>query len=107
MLTVQSNIEIMLGCICLEAAGTPEEVRSKYKFAAAWSKDILSANTLHLPSGYDSEGGNISQSPSTSSLLGLKENLETHSMDEIVEKLHHENNIFVQADYLTYLFSTQ
>ncbi len=93
-------------------AATPEESRGdKFKFALAWSKgrrDSLNSSTLHLPSGNRQEGGILSHSPSASSLLGMKgENLETHSLDDIVEKLHHESNIYVQADYLTYLYSSQ
>lgn len=86
-------------------ATTPEENPEKIKFALAWSNrgGATTSGTLHLPS--DSTAS-VNHSPSSSALY-RGECLETHNVDDIVEKLQHESNIYLQADYLNYLYNTQ
>ena len=94
---------------------TPEaDDREEITIAKAWSKSKregnLAGETLHLPS--DLKTSSLTPSHSTSSLLSLKglladSSLENPSEDDLIERLHHETNIFVQADFLNYLYSTQ
>lgn len=63
---------------------------------------------MHLPKG-DSVPG-VSPSVSTTSLSTLTlmaESRDTHSVEDVVEKLQHESNVFTQADYLNYLFNAK
>lgn len=86
--------------------GTPEDNPGEIKIAKAWSKREDS-QTLHLPSNFGSTSLSPSPSSSALSLKGSGESLENHNVDELIEKLHHESNIYLQADYLNYLYSTQ
>lgn len=88
--------------------GTPEDNLDEIKIAKAWSKRRDSL-TLHLPSDNIGSGSmSRSTSATTISMKDSGESLENHhNVDELIEKLHHESNIFLQADYLNYFYSTQ
>lgn len=88
-------------CVSTDSLTTPEENPEKLKFALAWSKreDLLSPSKLHLPSDGPPV---ITHSPSSSVLSG-----EHHNIYEIIEKLQHESNIFLQADYLNYIYNAR
>lgn len=79
----------------------PEDNPEEIKFALAWSKKIDS-KALHLPTASDSIATNITPSASSSSL-----NMEAYNVDEITEKLQHESNIYMQADFLNLLYTAQ
>ena len=89
-------------------ATTPdiENPEDRIEFALAWSnKKYIYSKTEHLPSETTTPANSFT---STSSLMSLKgEALENHNVNDIIEKLQHESNIFLQADYLNYIYSTQ
>lgn len=94
-----------MGDLCVlhlpDSITSPVESPEKIKFALAWSnrEDALSSSTLHLPSDGPPA---ITHSPSASGLSRKHQNIF-----EIIEKLQHESNMFLQADYLNYIYNEQ
>ena len=71
------------------------------KVARAFSSRRYSLRSEHLLS---EQGGMISPSPSSTYLKG-KDLHEGITVDDVVQKLQVETNIFIQTDYLHYLFN--
>ncbi len=86
--------------------GTPDEI-PEIKVALAWSKrDELSPSNMHLPTSLHNPKQVVMPSPSSSSSISSISR-EQYNSYEVIEKLQHESNIFLQADYLNYIYNTQ
>jgi len=75
------------------------------KVALAWAKkEDLSPSNMHLPVSTTLEA-TMSSPSSTSSITSLSR--EQYNSYEVIEKLQHESNIFLQGDYLNHIYNTQ
>lgn len=88
-------------------AATPDEI-PEIKVALAWANrdDMLSSTGMHLPSSTNNLAALMS-SPSSSTSMSSMNRGETYNIFEIIEKLQHESNIFLQADYLNFIYNEQ
>ena len=87
--------------------GTPDEI-PEIKVALAWAKRevLLSPSNMHLLSSNNNLEAEMLTSPSSSTSISSMSR-ENYNIFEIIEKLQHESNIFLQADYLNYIYNEQ